>query len=106
MINAKKTNIIYMGRNELLEIAKQELESYKAERQYNQVHQNIPRLKNLEVINKRLGAFSFGDSEVLKLRSEIKDLLNEDVYKKTEPPKAITHFSSYEDYINARLRSK
>ena len=87
MINLSKTNLLGMTRNEVVEIAKQELEEYKEARQYNQVYQNIPILKNLESIEKRLQAFSIGDSEVLNLRNEIKDLLNEDVYKKTESPK-------------------
>ncbi len=106
MIKLSNTNLISMSKEELIQIAKQEIKEYKEARQYNQVYQNIPRLKNLEAIEKRLQAFSVGDSEVLNLRVEIKDLLNEDVYKKTELPKAITPFSSYEDYINARLRSK
>lgn len=106
MINLSQTNLIGMSRNELVDIAKQEVQEYKEARHYNQVSQNIPRLKNLEAIDKRLGAFAFGDEEVMNIRGEVKDLLNQDVYKKTTQPKTITNFSSYEDYIKARLRSK
>lgn len=106
MINLSQTNLIGMTRNELLDIAKQEVQEYKEARQYNQVYQNIPILKNLEALEKRLQAFSMGDEEVMSIRGEVKDLLNQDVYKKTSPIKTITNFSSYEDYINARLRSK
>lgn len=106
MINLNRTDLISMGRNEVLDITKQELEEYKQARIYSQVSSNIPIIKNLEALEKRLGYFALADSEVQEIRAEVKKLLNEDVYKKTELPKAITHFSSYEDYINARLRSK
>lgn len=106
MINVKQTDLLGKTRNELVDIAKQEVQEYKEARVCNQLYQNIPRVKNLEAIDKRLGAFAFGDEEVMNLRGEIKDLLNQDVYKKTTPPKTIPNFPSYEDYINARLRSK
>ena len=106
MINLKQTNLIGMTKEELLEIATQEVQEYQEARQYNQVYQNIPRLKNLEAIEKRLGAYALGDENVINTRRVIKDLLNQDVYKKTTPPKATTNYSNYEDYINARLRSR
>lgn len=106
MIKLSKRNLITLNKEELLEITKQELQEYKEARKYNQVSSNIPRIKNLEALDKRLGYFAIADSEVHEVRVEVKKLLNEDVYKKTELPKATTHFSSYEDYLKARLRSK
>lgn len=93
MIDLNKTDLLAMGRNEALETTKQELEEYKEARVYNQVYQNIPRLKNLEALDKRLGAFAFGDTEVINIRTEVKQLLNEDVYKKTTSPRAINRFT-------------
>lgn len=106
MIKLSNTDLISMSKEELIQIARKEVEEYKEDRQYKQVYQNIPRIKNLEAIEKRLQYHSIHDKEALDIRVEIKDMLNQDVYKKTEQPKAITHFSSYENYINARLRSK
>lgn len=106
MINLNKTNLIAMGRNELLEITRQELEEYKQARIYNQVTNNIPRIKNLEVLDKRLGYFAVGDNEVQEVRTEVKDLLNEDVYKKTTPKGRILNDyeikqKQYSDYMSA-----
>lgn len=106
MFDIRKTDIIVLGRNELLEITKGELEKYKLERQYGQVGNNIPRLKNLDALEKRLGYFSIGDSEVSEVRNEVKQLLNEDVYKRPTPKGQIQNFSCAEEYIKARLRSK
>ena len=94
MFDIRKTDLRMLGRNELLDITKQELESYKIERQRGLVSNNLPRLKNLETLNKRLGYFSIGDSEVLEVRNEVNLLLNEDVYKKTSPKGRI--LSDYE----------
>lgn len=106
MMNLNQTNLINKDKQELLYIAKQELQEYKEARQYNQVSSNIPRIKNLEALEKRLAYFSLCDSEVSATRNEIKSLLNEDVYKKPNLSKAINPFSSYEEYLNARLRSR
>ena len=94
MFDIRKTDLRMLGRNELLDVTKQELESYKIERQYGQVGNNLPRLKNLETLNKRLGYYSIGDLEVSEVRNEVKQLLNEDVYKKTSPKGRI--LSDYE----------
>lgn len=100
MINLSNTNLLAMGRNEALEITKQELEEYKEARIYNQVSSNIPRLKNLEALDKRLGYFAVGDIEVNEVRNEVKQLLNEDVYKKVTPQDRI--LSTYEIQQNQR----
>lgn len=100
MINLSNTNLLAMGRNEALEITKQELEEYKEARIYNQVSSNLPRLKNLEALDKRLGYFAVGDIEVNEVRNEVKQLLNEDVYKKVTPQDRI--LSSYEIQQNQR----
>ena len=94
MFDIRKTDLRMLGRNELLDVTKQELESYKIERQYGQVGNNLPRLKNLETLNKRLRYYSIGDLEVSEVRNEVKQLLNEDVYKKTSPKGRI--LSDYE----------
>lgn len=94
MFDIRKTDLRMLGRNELLDITKQELESYKIERQRGLVSNNLPRLKNLETLNKRLGYYSIGDLEVSEVRNEVKQLLNEDVYKKTSPKGRI--LSDYE----------
>lgn len=106
MINLNKINLISMGRNELLEITRQELEEYKQARIYNQVSNNILRIKNLEALDKRLGYFAVGDNEVQEVRTEVKDLLNEDVYKKTNPKgRLLSDYEvkqkQYSDYMNA-----
>lgn len=87
-------NLLGMNRNEVLALAKENLESYKIERQSGLVSNNLPRLKTLERIDKRLGVFALGDSEILEVRNEVKQLLNEDVYKKTSPKGRI--LSDYE----------
>ena len=94
MFDIRKTDLRMLGRNELLDVTKQELESYKIERQRGLVSNNLPRLKNLETLNKRLGYYSIGDLEVSEVRNEVKQLLNEDVYKKTSPKGRI--LSDYE----------
>lgn len=87
-------NLLGMNREQALAYAKDNLECYKIERQYGQVGNNLPRLKTLERIDKRLGVFALGDSEVSEVRNNIKQLLNEDVYKKTSPKGRI--LSDYE----------
>lgn len=106
MMNLKQTDLINKDKQELLEISKKELQEYKESRQYTQLSSNIARIKNLETLEKRLAYFSLCDSEVSDTRNEIKSLLNEDVYKKTNLSKSINPFSSYEEYLNARLRSR
>lgn len=102
MINLSNTNLLAMGRNEALEITKQELAEYKEARIYNQVSSNISILKNLEALDKRLGYFSIGDSEVNEVRAEVKYLLNEDVYKKTSTTNKV--FNPYEVIYNKDKR--
>ena len=94
MLDIRKINLLDLGRNELLDVTKKELEYYKVERQSGLVSNNLPRLKTLERIDKRLGVFALGDSEILEGRNEVKQLLNEDVYKKTSPKGRI--LSNYE----------
>ena len=48
MLDIRKINLLDLGRNELLDVTKKELEYYKVERQSGLVSNNLPRLKTLE----------------------------------------------------------
>lgn len=107
MKDLSKINLISMGRDEILNITKEEIEEYKQIRTYNKsLGDNLILLKNLQTLERRLQRFGFGDSEVLGVRTEIKDLLNEDAYRNVTQFNKSIPFTSAEEYINSRLRSK
>ena len=106
MIDISKLNLNSMNREQVLEITKQELEEYKIARQQYNLSSNIPRAKALDKLNKRLGYFSFADSEVQAVRNEVTELLNEDVFKQSSKEHTMRAFNTREELLKAQLISK
>lgn len=101
MLNLNTTDLSNLSVEDIKNLAKQELSEYKAVRENTNLSNNINRVKNLDTLEKRLQGHSMNDSEALSIRSEIKDLLNVDVYKKTtDKRKTLSNYEVMQNYYN------
>lgn len=98
MINLAQTNLLSLSKEDLLNITKQEIQEYVQVREYNSLTSNIPRVKNLEALDRRLQVYSIEDGQALELRNEIHKLLNNDVYINKKIKKNSGSLSNYEVY--------
>lgn len=94
MFNTSTTDLNNLSLEELKEISVNELNEYKEARKVLDLTSNIRPIKNLEVLEKRLQAYSLVDAEAFNIRKEINALLDEDVYRKTSNKREV--LSNYE----------
>lgn len=94
MFNASTTDLNKLSVEEIKSLAVNELNEYKEARKVSDLISNIRPIKNLEVLEKKLQAYSLVDAEAFNIRKEINALLNEDVYRKTSNKREV--LSNYE----------
>lgn len=101
MINLNTTDLNNLTKEELINLAVNELNEYKEAREVSNLSSNIRLAKELEVIEKRLQYYSLVDEEALLLRSKINEVLNEDVHKKTSTKReTLSNYEVMQNYYN------
>lgn len=101
MINLNTTDLNNLTKEELINLAVNELNEYKEARKIANLSSNIRQVKILEALEKKLQGHSLVDEEALLLRSEINGVLNEDVHKKTSAKKeTLSTYEVMQNYYN------
>lgn len=101
MINLNTTDLNSLTKEELKSLAERELNEYKEAREIANLSSNIRQVKILEALEKKLQGHSLVDEEALLLRSEINEVLNEDVHKKTSAKKeTLSTYEVMQNYYN------
>lgn len=101
MINLNTTDLNNLKVEELKELAVNELNEYKEAREVANLSSNIRQVKILEALEKRLQGHSLVDVEAYIIRTEIKCVLNEDVYKKTSTKRdTLSNYEVHQNYYN------
>lgn len=101
MINLNTTDLNNLKVEELKELAVNELNEYKEAREVANLSSNIRQVKILEALEKRLQGHSLVDVEAYIIRTEIKYVLNEDVYKKTSTKRdTLSNYEVHQNYYN------
>lgn len=77
MIDVRKINLVNMGRNELLELAKQEYNEFEPVKDYPLTETLVQR-NNLKVISQHLQRYSFCDEEASTVKNNIEEILLSD----------------------------
>lgn len=101
MFNVSITDLSQLTKEELIELTANELNEYKEVRKVSDLTSNIPRIKNLEALEKKLQFYSLVDEESFQLRNEIKEILNEDVYRKTDTKRdTLSNYEVMQNYYD------
>lgn len=101
MINLNTTDLNNLTKEELINLAVNELNEYKEAREIANLSSNIRQVKILEALEKRLQGHSLVDEEALLLRREINGVLNEDVHKKTSTKReTLSNYEVMQNYYN------
>lgn len=101
MLNLNTTDLNNLTKEELIDLAVNELNEYKEAREIANLSSNIRQVKILEALEKKLQGHSLVDEEALLLRSEINEVLNEDVHKKTSAKKeTLSTYEVMQNYYN------
>lgn len=101
MINLNTTDLNNLNKEELKSLAVNELNEYMEARERANLSSNIRQVKILEALEKRLQAHYLVDEEAFLLRSKIHEVLNEDVYRKTDTKKdTLSNYEVMQNYYN------
>lgn len=101
MINLNTTDLNNLTKEELINLAVNELNEYKVAREVATLSSNIRQVKILEALEKKLQGHSLVDEEAYIIRTEIKGILNKDVYRKTDTKKdTLSNYEVMQNYYN------
>lgn len=101
MINLNTTDLNNLTKEELINLAVNELNEYKVAREVATLSSNIRQVKILEALEKKLQGHSLVDEEAYIIITEIKGILNKDVYRKTDTKKdTLSNYEVMQNYYN------
>ena len=101
MINLNTIDLNNLTKEELINLAVNELNEYKEAREVANLSSNIRQVKVLEALEMRLQGHYLVDEEAFLLRNEIKEVLNEDVHKKTSTKReTLSNYEVMQNYYN------